>query len=113
MRLWSLAASRASKAPSLIFVMKVMAQIFDRGDPAPKRSLTFDIEVTDQGTTTGPAFPRTAHRSRLAEDRNADVRQRGHLTQRRLRYSFQPSHLAHRSLTIRKTATRQGGRKVR
>jgi hypothetical protein len=35
---------------------EIMAQIFDRGDPVPKRTLTFNIEVTDQGTTTGPAF---------------------------------------------------------
>lgn len=41
---------------SLDFRDEVMAQIFDRGDPAPRRSLTFDIEVTDQGTTSGPAF---------------------------------------------------------
>ena len=35
---------------------EVMAQIFDRGDPAPKRTLTFLIEVTDEGTTSGTAF---------------------------------------------------------
>jgi len=35
---------------------EVMAQIFDRGDPVPKRTLTFDIEVTDEGRTTGPAL---------------------------------------------------------
>ena len=28
---------------------EVMAHIFDRGDPAPKRTLTFTIEVTDDG----------------------------------------------------------------
>jgi hypothetical protein len=28
---------------------EVMAQIFDRGDPVPKRKLTFHIEVTDEG----------------------------------------------------------------
>jgi hypothetical protein len=33
---------------------EIMAQIFDRGDPAPKRTLTFTIEVTDEGQTTGP-----------------------------------------------------------
>ena len=31
---------------------EVMAHIFDRGDPAPKRTLTFTIEVTDDGTTS-------------------------------------------------------------
>jgi len=30
---------------------EVMAQIFDKGDPTPKRKLTFHIEVTDEGTT--------------------------------------------------------------
>jgi hypothetical protein len=33
-----------------------MAQVYDRGDPAPKRSLTFYIEVTDEGSTHGPAL---------------------------------------------------------
>lgn len=35
---------------------EVMAHIFDPGDPVPKRTLTFQIEVTDQGTTTGTPF---------------------------------------------------------
>ena len=35
---------------------EVMAQIFDRGDPAPKRTLTFTIDVTDDGTTTGTSL---------------------------------------------------------
>ena len=35
---------------------EVMAQIFDRGDPAPKRTLTFSIEVTDDGITSGTTF---------------------------------------------------------
>lgn len=30
---------------------EVLAQIFDRGDPVPKRKLIFHIEVTDEGTT--------------------------------------------------------------
>jgi hypothetical protein len=40
----------------LDFRDEIMAQLFDRGDPVPRRRLTFTIEVTDQGTTTGPAF---------------------------------------------------------
>jgi hypothetical protein len=32
---------------------EVMAHIFDPGDAAPKRTLTFDIEVTDEGETHG------------------------------------------------------------
>ena len=39
----------------LDFRDEIMAQIFDRGDPAPKRTLKFTIDVTDQGETTGPA----------------------------------------------------------
>jgi hypothetical protein len=30
---------------------EVLGQIFDKGDPVPKRKLTFHIEVTDDGTT--------------------------------------------------------------
>jgi hypothetical protein len=41
---------------ALDFRDEIMAQIYDRGDPAPKRSLTFHIEVTDEGSTHGPAF---------------------------------------------------------
>jgi hypothetical protein len=33
-----------------------MAQLYDRGDPAPKRRLVFMIDVTDDGTTRGPNF---------------------------------------------------------
>jgi len=40
----------------LDFRDEVMAQIFDRGNPDPKRTLTFDIEVTDDGSTHGPSF---------------------------------------------------------
>ncbi len=36
---------------TLDFRDEIMAQIFDKGDPAPKRTLTFHIEVTDEGTT--------------------------------------------------------------
>jgi hypothetical protein len=35
---------------------EVMAQIFDKGDPAPKRTLTFTINVTDDGATHGTPF---------------------------------------------------------
>ena len=44
---------------ALDFRDEVLAQIFDRGDPLPKRTLIFHIEVSDQGTTRGtPAFQR-------------------------------------------------------
>lgn len=38
---------------NLDFRDEVMAQIFDKGDPVAKRTLTFHIEVTDEGTTRG------------------------------------------------------------
>jgi hypothetical protein len=41
---------------ALDFRDEIMAQIYDRGDPTPKRSLTFHIEVTDEGSTRGPNF---------------------------------------------------------
>ena len=40
----------------LDFRDEVLAQIFDRGNPVPKRTLRFTIEVTDQGQVSGPAF---------------------------------------------------------
>jgi len=38
---------------ALDFRDEVMAQIYDRGDATPKRTLRFDIEVTDEGATHG------------------------------------------------------------
>ena len=35
---------------------EVMAHLFDRGDPVPKRTLTFTIDVTDDGHTSGTPF---------------------------------------------------------
>lgn len=44
---------------SLDFREEILAQIFDKDGLAAKRSLTFHIEVTDEGTTKGPsAFQR-------------------------------------------------------
>jgi len=49
---------------ALDFRDEIMAQIFDKGDPTPKRTLTFDIEVTDEGTTRGlPVFQRRSFRN--------------------------------------------------
>jgi len=47
-----------SKIPgeALDFRDEIMSQIYDRGDPTPKRTLTFHIEVTDEGATHGPAL---------------------------------------------------------
>ncbi|HXM36417.1 MAG TPA: hypothetical protein VN920_14585 [Pyrinomonadaceae bacterium] len=38
---------------ALDFRDEIMAQIFDRGDATPKRSLTFVVEVTDEGSVRG------------------------------------------------------------
>src|SRR5262249_61079271 len=40
----------------LDFRDEIMAQIYDRGDVRPKRVLTFNIQVTDDGETHGPPF---------------------------------------------------------
>src|SRR5262249_5369390 len=40
----------------LDFRDEIMAQIYDRGDARPKRTLTFNIQVTDDGETHGPFF---------------------------------------------------------
>lgn len=49
---------------ALDFRDEIMAQIFDRGDPKPKRTLTFNVEVTDEGTTRGlPVFQRRSFKN--------------------------------------------------
>jgi hypothetical protein len=49
---------------ALDFRDEIMAQIFDKGDLAPKRTLTLYIEVTDEGSTRGtPVFQRRAFRN--------------------------------------------------
>jgi hypothetical protein len=40
----------------LDFRDEIMAQIYDRGDIRPKRTLTFNIDITDDGETHGPPF---------------------------------------------------------
>jgi hypothetical protein len=35
---------------------EILAQIYDAGEPTPKRRLTFHIEVSDTGKTRGPLF---------------------------------------------------------
>jgi hypothetical protein len=49
---------------ALDFRDEMMAQIFDRGDPQPKRTLTFNVEVTDEGKTRGlPFFQRRSFKN--------------------------------------------------
>jgi hypothetical protein len=53
MRLIVVPTQQRIEGDLLDFRDEIMAQIFDKGDPAPKRTLTFLIEVTDEGVTTG------------------------------------------------------------
>ncbi len=46
---------------ALDFRDEIMAQIYDRGDSTPKRTLTFHIEVTEEGSTRGPNFFQRRH----------------------------------------------------
>ncbi len=41
---------------ALDFRDEIMAQIYDRGDPQPKRPIVFRIETTDEGVTRGSAL---------------------------------------------------------
>lgn len=54
MRLLVAADQPRIEGEGLDFRDEVMAQIFDAGDPIPKRTLKFDIEVTDEGKSKGP-----------------------------------------------------------
>jgi hypothetical protein len=56
MRLLVAPEQRRIEGDNLDFRDEVMAQIYDPGDAEPKRTLTFHIEVTDEGTTQGPSF---------------------------------------------------------
>jgi hypothetical protein len=89
-----------------------MAQIYDRGDVRPKRTLTFNIDVTDDGETHGPPFrERRTFR---------DWRRIGTITFDRAVVSYNGDFVIHfRHPTWRDdqndpaTATRVNGRKVR
>jgi hypothetical protein len=41
----------------LDFREEILAQIYDKGDPHPKRKLIFNIEVSDEGESRGILFP--------------------------------------------------------
>jgi hypothetical protein len=51
MRLLVASGQPRIEGETLDFRDEVLGQIFDKGDPIPKRKLTFYIEVTDEGTT--------------------------------------------------------------
>jgi hypothetical protein len=50
----------------LDFRDEIMAQIFDKGDPRPKRTLTFHVEVTRRGLDAGHARAPAPHVPELA-----------------------------------------------
>lgn len=59
MRLKMAADQPRVEGADLDFRDEVMAQIYDRGDPEPKRRLVFEIEVSDTGETRGlPIYER-------------------------------------------------------
>jgi hypothetical protein len=55
MRLLVAAGQPRIPGADLDFRDEIMSHIFDKGDPFPKRTLTYTIELTDDGDTSGPA----------------------------------------------------------
>ena len=49
---------RRIEGVNLDFRDEILAQIYDKGDPHPKRKLMFNIEVSDEGESRGLFFPR-------------------------------------------------------
>ena len=96
----------------LDFRNEILGQIFDKGDPTPKRTLTFYIEVTDEGSTRGTAalhrrtFKNWRRIGKLAFD-NAVASYNGDFVV----HFNHPTWRANRD--VPSTATRISGRKVR
>ena len=96
----------------LDFREEIMAQIFDKGDIRPKHTLSFHIELSDEGSTQGTAFKQTRTFSnwrrvgRLTFD-NAVVSYNGDF----VIHFHHPTWRDDRNDPA--TATRVGGRKVR
>ncbi len=91
---------------------EIMAHIYDAGDPAPKRTLTFTINTTDEGTTRGTPF--------RVRRTFSNWRQIGTLTFDRAVASYNGDaviHFTHPSWRLDRndpsTATRVNGAKVR
>jgi hypothetical protein len=97
---------------ALDFRDEIMAQIFDRGDATPKRTLTFRIEATDDGSTRGtPVLQRRVF---------TDWRSIGRLTFDNAVISYNSDFVIHFNHPTWRadrndpsTATRVNGRKVR
>jgi hypothetical protein len=94
----------------LDFRDEIMAQIYDRGDPAPKRKLVFNIQVTDEGESHGPQVRlRWTFRN---------WRQIGTITLDRAAASYNADHVLHfnhptwrRDRNDPRSATRKNGKK--
>jgi len=71
----------------LDFRDEIMAHIYDKGDENPKRTLTFHIDVTDEGSQHGPALIET----RIF----ANWRQIGKITFDRAVASYNGDHVIH------------------
>lgn len=112
MRLLVAPEQRRIEGADLDFRDEIMAQIYDRGVAAPKRVLTFHIEVTDEGETHGPAvFERRTFRN---------WRHIGKITFARAVASYNADFVVHfnhptwrEDQNDASTATRVGERKVR
>jgi len=97
---------------ALDFRDEIMAQIYDKGDPLPKRTLTFNIEVTDDGASRGPDF--------LKRRTFSNWRRIGKITFNEAAASYNGDYVAHFNHPTWRddpndpaTATRVSGRKVR
>jgi hypothetical protein len=94
---------------------EVLAHIFDRGDPKPKRTLSFDLAVSDSGRKSGFVFFPGGQRQSIANWRTI-----GRITFTDGVASYNGDFVIHfRHPTWRKdrndptTAVRRGGKKVR
>jgi len=112
MRLLIAPGQQRMPGTELDFRDEIMGLIFDKGDPMPKRTLAFTIEVTDDGQTTGPA----------ARERRtfSNWRRIGSIVFDNAVVSYNGDHVLHfNHPTWRmdrndpRTATRVGGQKVR
>jgi hypothetical protein len=94
---------------------EILAHLFDKGNPVPQRTLSFDIAVSDTGKSTGFVFFPKGHRQIIT-----DWRSIGRITLNNAVASYNGDFVIHfRHPTWRddkndpNTATRQQGKKVR
>ena len=112
MRLTVASGQPRIEGEALDFRDEIMAQIYDKGDAAPKRSLTFTIDISDTGITKGtPVFQR-----RII----SDWRTIGKITFTEAVVSYNGDFVLHFNHPTWRddrndpsTSTRVGGRKVR